>query len=120
MSAPASNIQLSIANSLPIIKATVSTLVQLNTPPTVATEEEISYRSHLTKVLAMYSKTGQPDNYNGAIDPGVIDPLVIAVNEAKVAHAAAKTNDDFASTKATLVAAQEAVVEYYTTVIAGI
>lgn len=116
MSAPATNVQTSIANSLPIIGATMATLAEITTPITAANKLEIAYRAQLLQTLAMCSVTGYPTALATAIIPATVDPLIAAVVAAQAAHNNATTNDGFASTLTALKVAQEAVVTYYTTV----
>lgn len=120
MPAPAVNVQTSIANSLPIIKATMATLAEITTPITLANHQEIGYRAQMVQMLATCSKTGYPSALAAAIVPATVDPLIAAAVAAQTAHDEAKTNDDFVSTLADLVVAQEAVVTYYTTVFSAL
>jgi hypothetical protein len=120
MSAPSVNVQTSIANSLPIIEATCVGLVGLTTPPTLATQEEVGYRTHVMKVLATCSKTGYPSALAAAIVPATVNPLIEAVAAAQIVYNAAKSNDDVTAAKAALVAAQEAVMTYYTVVFSAL
>jgi len=109
MAAPASNIQASIAASIPIIKSTLTTLK--NTNPT-SNKQEIDSRVEMLREMSLFSKTGKP--VIGTVVPATVDPLNAAVTTAEAALTAAKTTDvDYQDSVDDVTEAREAVVTYY-------